>query len=331
MHIAQLVTPTNDGAFRCDACQWRCTLHADEPGRCLVRVGSAAGIELTHYGMISAAAVGPIEEQRLWHFFPTSKVLAIGGWGYAFPADQQRGVYATVPTDERKRRRLDAERAANFALEQLCRGVVWAFGEPAVSYEYVLDLLRLSRAASRYTALVTTGYLTPEALEAIGPYLDGINLDLRGFSDTAYQRLGGAPQWRGILEVMTVARQHWHCHVEVTTRVHRGVNDDPDELRAMVGWIRATLGDQTPWHVLPGDAGSETAAAVMRARRIGHETGLHFVYGAEPNQATRCPACQTVLITRDQGVTRIVGLNNNLCDKCSSPVYMRTSIFKPRQ
>ncbi len=330
MHTAQLITTTADGAIRCDACQWRCVLKEGDTGRCLVRAGSSDAIALLNYGLISAAAVGPIEEHRLWHFFPDSKVLAIGGWGYAFPADQQRGPYATLPTEEKKLRKLDAERAANFALEQLCRGVIWSFGEPAVSYEYVLDLLQLSRAASRYTALVSSGYLTPEALDHFGPYLDGLSLDLRGFSDTSYNRLAGVPEWRGILEIAAAARERWRCHIEVTTRVHRGVNDDPEELRNLIGWIRTTLGDQTPWHVLPGDAGAETAAAVVRARRIGLEQGLQFVYGPEPSQVTRCPTCQTNLITREQNVARMVGLNNHACAKCGQEIYLRTSIFKGR-
>ncbi|MCG8346744.1 MAG: radical SAM protein [Chloroflexales bacterium] len=330
MHTAQLVINIDNEAISCAACQWRCVFRLNDTGRCLMRVRNAEGIELLNYGLISAAAVGPIEGYRLWHFFPDSKVLAIGSWGYAFPADHQRSPYARLPPNDRNRRYLDAERAANFALEKLCRGVVWAFGEPAVSYEYVLDLLRLSRAASRYTALVTNAYLTPEALDGLGPYLDGICLDLRGFSDASYSRLGGVPEWRGILDVAVRARQHWHCHVEVLTRLHHDVNDDIEELRALVGWIRDGLGVQTPWHILPGDAGAKTAASVARARRIAHESGLHFIYGPEVNQPTRCPFCQYTLITRENGVARIVGISSNTCEKCMQEIYLRTSLFKPR-
>lgn len=330
IRFADLVTAHDQRSTTCNACQWRCTLGQDDVGRCAVRVGTAAGIALLNHGMISGATIGPIEDYRLWHFFPDSLVLAIGGWGYAFPADQGRAPYGAIPDDPAKQRRLDAERAANFALERLCRGVVWAYGEPAVNHEYVLDLLQLSRASSRYTALVTTGYLTLEALDRFGPYLDGVNLELRGFSDHAYQRLAGVPSWRGILEVAARARHHWNCHLEVTTRIHSGVNDDPDELRELVTWIGTALGVHTPWHVLPGDAGSATAAAATRARRIGHEGGLQFVYGAEANQPTRCPGCQAVLITRNNGVARTVGLEGAQCVACGYDPQLHLSIFKKR-
>jgi pyruvate formate lyase activating enzyme len=328
--LADLCAPGDDGATICLACQWRCALRPGELGRCQVRVGAAEGIALLNHGLISGATIGPIEDHRLWHFLPDSLALAIGGWGYATVADQGRAPYGLIPEDPAKQRRLPADRAATFALERLCRGVVWAFGEPAVNHEYVRGLLQLSRASSRYTALVTTGALTMEALDQLGHYLDAVSLDLRGFADASYARLAGVPAWREMLAVAERARTHWHCHMEVTTRIHHGVNDDPEELRALVGWVKEALGEQTPWHVLPGDAGSETAAATTRARRIGHEAGLQYVYGAEPNQQTRCPACHHTVVTRTNGVARLVGLNGSNCDNCGHDTKIQLSIFKQR-
>ncbi|NJK82035.1 MAG: hypothetical protein HC914_20145 [Chloroflexaceae bacterium] len=186
------------------------------------------------------------------------------------------------------------------------------------------------RASSRYTAITTTGYLTMEVLNSFGPYLDGISFDLRGFGDTAYQRLAGVPHWQDILEIAARARRYWNIHIEITTRMHHGVNDDPKELRSLVNWIRKTLGEQTPWHVLPGDAGTGAAAAVFRARRLGHAGGLQFIYGSELNQPTQCPRCHNTLITRNKGVVRMVGLEGGACNNCGFEPYLRTSIFKAK-
>jgi pyruvate formate lyase activating enzyme len=328
--LADLIAPAATGATTCLACQWHCTLAPGELGRCQVRIGVEGGVALLNHGLISGAAIGPVEDHRLWHFLPDSLALAIGGWGYATPVDQGRAPYGFVPEEPGKRRKLDADRAANFALERLCRGVVWAFGEPAVNHEYLRGLLQLSRAASRYTALLTTGAMSIEALDQLGPYLDAISLDLRGFSEASYARLAGLPDWRGVLAVAERARSRWHCHLEITTRIHHGVNDDNEELRALVSWIREALGEQTPWHVLPGDAGSETAASTTRARRIGHENGLLYIYGAEPNQATRCPVCHHTLVTRTNGVTRMVGLSGACCAGCGHNTMIQLSIFKQR-
>jgi len=328
MRLTDLVEPAADGRCRCDVCQWRCTLAPGERGRCLVRAGSDAGIAVLNDGLISAAQVGPIEDHRLWHLLPGSQVLSLGGWGYAFPEDQQRGLYASIPDDESKRRHLEPDRAANFALEKLCRGVVWAYSDPSVAHEYVKELLQFCRASSRYTALVSSGYLTTTALDQLGPYLDSISLELRAFDDATYIRLTGVEQWRGILDVAERAHKHWSCHIEVTTRLHPNVNDMPEQVQALAGWIREALGPNTPWHVLPGDAGAAAAATVARARRLAHEAGLHFVYGPEPNQNTNCPACGSIVIERGPGGGRVVLLEGGHCASCGTELGIRTSIFK---
>jgi pyruvate formate lyase activating enzyme len=328
MQFAQLISRSDAEAIQCDACQWRCVLQPGERGQCLVRSGHAEGIVVENHAIVSGAMVSPIEDHLLWHFFPDSRVLAVGGWGYAFPTDQKLRPQALIPDDEERRRTLEPERIASVALKQLCRGVVWAYGEPAVSHEYVLDVLRTCRAASRYTALVTTGYFTLEALDTFGHYLDGISLDLRGFGDVAYSRLAGVPHWRGILDVIARAARQWGCHVEITMRLHHRVNDDADELRALVEWICTTLGEQTPWHVLPGDAGAATAASVVHARRIGHEGGLKFIYGPESNQMTICPGCQAQLMLRQDNVVRLVGIEDGRCASCGYKLNLRLSIFK---
>ncbi|HWQ15706.1 MAG TPA: radical SAM protein [Roseiflexaceae bacterium] len=330
MRLTELVEPMPDGRLRCGVCQWRCALAPGEIGRCLVRVRNGEGIAAINDSLVSAAHVGPVEEHRLWHFFPGTPVLAIGGWGYAFPSDQQRGQYDRVPEQASRQRRLDPERVAAVALERLCRGVVWSYSDPSVAHEYALDLLRTSRAASRYTALVTSGYAALAALDQLGHYLDGLSLELRAFEDGAYRRLTGVDHWRGILELATHARERWGVHVEVTTRLHPGVNDSPEQLAALASWLRDALGRHTPWHVLPGDAGAAATASVSRARRAGHEAGLHFVYGPEAGQSTACPACGAIVIDRAGGPAKASGLDGGRCASCGEDLHVRTSIFKRR-
>lgn len=327
MRLTQLAEQL-DNRFRCGVCQWHCTLMPGQVGRCLVRSATDDGIVVENDGLISAAQFGAIEDHRLWHLLPGSVVMAVGSWGCAFPADQQHSQYARLPGDEARRRQLAPERIALVALERLCRGVVWAYNDPSVSQEYLLEVLSLSRANGRYTAMVTTGYHSIAALDQLGNYLDAISLDLRGFDDSTYARLAGVERWRGILEVAARARQRWHCHVEVTTRMHPGVNDAPQQIEALTGWIRQTLGAHTPWHVLPGDAGSAAAAAVNRARRLGHEQGLQFIYGPDPYQPTHCPKCGALVIERSATGVRVVGLEGSHCATCGADLHMRVSIYK---
>ena len=84
---------------------------------------------------------------------------------------------------------------------------------------------------------MTNGYSTPEALDAIGPYLDAWRVDIKGFSDAFYRTLAKIPGWRGILEVAKRARDKWGMHVEVVTNIIPTMNDDDEQLQGIAGWI----------------------------------------------------------------------------------------------
>jgi pyruvate formate lyase activating enzyme len=326
--LTELAVATSPGRWRCGVCQWHCELGEAETGRCLVRAGSAEGIVALNHALVSAAQVGPIEDHRLWHFFPGTPVLSVGSWGYAFPADQQHGQYARIPEDPDRRRELEPERVAMVALERLCRGVIWSYSDPSVSQEYVLDVLRTARASSRYTGLVTSGYATIAAVDQYGHYLDGISLELRAFDESAYRRLAGINEWQGILEAAVHAHTRWGCHMEVVTRLHPGVNDNSEQIMALANWIAEALGDYTPWHILPGDAGTAAAAAVVRARKLARDVGLFYVYGNDAGQSTSCPSCHALIADRSATRVKIVGLDGDRCSSCGANLHFRTSIFK---
>lgn len=326
--VTNLVETLEDGGHRCHVCQWRCELQVGELGRCLMRQGTEDGIQVLNHAIVSAAQVALIEDFRLWHFFPDSTVLALGSWGYAFPNDQQHGQYARIPDDPQKQRQLEPERVALVAVERLCRGMIWAYSDPSIAQEYVSDVLRTCKGNSRYTALVSSGYFTQETLDSFGRYLDGLNIEIRGFDDAAYKLLAGIENWRGILDVTERAKKHWQCHIEITTRLHPGVNDTAEQLGGLARWIADALGAKTPWHILPGDAGAAAAAAVQRARKSAHEAGLLYVYGSDTNQSTECPKCSAVIIERSGTRAKTVGMQDGACTACGEPLEMRTSIFR---
>ncbi len=323
MRPALFQTALESGATRCDVCQWRCELLPSAAGRCGVRRNIADVIQNEADELISAAGIKPIEELRMWHFFPDAQSFTIGSYGT--PLRKQTSQYANLPP-EGSRRVISAERIVDTALQRLCRGVMWSYNDPVISLEWLLDGLKLARASSRFTAISSYGFWTPEALLAVGPYLDGLRLDLLGFSDGAYRELGGmGSNWRGVLAAAAKLRTTWNTHIEVTLTLQTGINDAPEDLRALGTWVAGTLGTLTPLHLLlPADRQSDTVAAVAAAR----EGGLHFVYGPEPHQATRCPTCTWVVIERGDGPTETVGVINGMCESCGTPLGLRTSIFQ---
>lgn len=340
MQEALLYDRLDEQAVLCRLCPWACRLAEGEIGLCQVRQNREGTLYSLNYGLISAAAVEPIERRGLYHLFPGSIVLTLGGWGHNLRC-KHRPIRGAPPSEGEGRRYLDPERAVSFALERHCRGLAWAYQEPIVWLEYVLDTAKLARANGLYTLMVTNGFLNREALDLLGPYLDAWAVEVVAASSGPYEALCGSLPVEAILEETVYAREAWRCHVEVHTPLLPGLNDGDEVLRELAGWIRDRLGPDTPWHLWRHEPAGEgdpfptsSLEVLQQAREIGRESGLHYVYiqagdpiGLTP---TYCPSCGTLLIRREgRFYIKAVGLTENgRCARCGQEIYLRRSIFK---
>jgi pyruvate formate lyase activating enzyme len=190
-----------------------------------------------------------------------------------------------------------------------CKGVAWTYNEPTIWFEYTLDGARLAKQKGLYTVYVTNGYITPEALDAIGPYLDAFRVDVKGFTNDFYRKLAQVPNWETILDAAVRAKKKWNMHVEIITLVIPTWNDDEAQLRSIADWIAEELGEMTPWHVtrfMPylelSNIPPTPVETLERARDIGQKAGLKYVYignvPGHPGENTHCHNCKKLIIER---------------------------------
>ena len=340
-----------DNRLRCDVCLWRCHVSPGHLGRCKVRLNRGGVLYTLTYGQVAAVHVDPVEKKPLFHFYPTSRVFSLGSWGCNYRCVQCQNweiAYAEPAVDLSDRspewriagygavrgQFLPPEEAVAIAQRQGCAGICWTYNEPTVWFEYTLDCARLAKERGLYTAYVTNGYLTPEALDIIGPYLDAFRVDFKGFSDALYRRLAKIPKWRQLLEVTQRAKERWGMHVEVVTNLIPTLIDDA-QLVAIAEWIGAHLGPETPWHVtafhpdaMLRDVAATTPAALVRARDAGMAAGLHFVYTGNVvgtgGENTFCPRCGTQAIERIGYHTRLVAVAaGGRCARCGADLNIR--------
>jgi pyruvate formate lyase activating enzyme len=292
------------------------------------------------YGEVSSAAVDPIEKKPLFHFHPGTLVFSLGTWGCNFHCKhcQNWQISCGTPSEGRGSQKVSAEDSIRLTKEYHCAGIAWTYNEPTVWFEYTLDGAKLAKAEELYTVYVTNGFMTEEALDTIGPYLDAWRVDVKGFSDDFYLKLAKVSRWRGILETTKRARQKWNMHVEVVTNVIPTMNDDETQLEGIARWIRDNLGELTPWHVTRfyphhqmQDLPPTPAATLERAYNIGKKAGLHFVYvGNLPGHAaesTICYSCGKLVVRRIGYQTELSGLDGSKCRFCGAELNFRT---KPR-
>ena len=123
-------------------------------------------------------------------------------------------------------------------------GVAYTYNEPLVGWEYIRDTGRLVRQAGMKNVIVTNGSVSDQVLDEILPVADAMNIDLKGFTEHYYRKLGGG------LETVKhfITRSSRQCHVELTTLIVPGENDSDAEMREMAGWI-SSLSPEIPLHV----------------------------------------------------------------------------------
>lgn len=299
----------DEGKARCLVCQRRCIIPEGKRGWCLTRVNKGGRVYTLMYGEVSSFSINPIEKKPVFHFFPGSMWFSIGSLGCNFRCPGcQNWEIAHWKEGERHTEYLPPKEAVIKAKASGCTGISWTFNEPTIWFEYTLDSARIAKAQGLYTNYVTNGYITEEALDMIAPFLDVYRVDVKGFSEKAYQRTGHIKDFRKILETTERAKRYG-MHVEVVTNVTPGYNDSDTELRGISSWIRNSLGQETPWHVtrfyphLELSHLEPTPIPVLeRAYLIGKEEGLFYVYlGNVPGhkwENTYCHKCGEMLIER---------------------------------
>ena len=232
----------------CSVCPHHCLLAVGETGRCRARKNREGKIVSINYGKLTSLMPDPIEKKPLRRFFPGSRILSVGSFGcnLACPFCQNHEI-SMADRGQAHCREITPEALAGLAQAYQNRGnigVAFTYNEPLVGYEFVRDTARLVRKRGMKNVLVTNGFAELSVLEELLPYVDAMNIDLKGFTDAWYERLGGD------LETVKsfIARAAQDCHVELTTLIVPGENDSEEEMEREAGWI-ASLDREIPLHV----------------------------------------------------------------------------------
>jgi pyruvate formate lyase activating enzyme len=333
------------GKLRCNVCHWRCLMPDGAFGVCRMRRAVDGRVALYNYPGVASANNDPVEKKPLFHFHPGSTCLSLGSWGCNFHCKHCQNWQISFATPEEAQRlshNLTPADAVTLAQRLGSQGIAFTYNEPGIWLEYALDCAKPAKEAGLYTVFVTNGFSTPEAIDLIGPYLDAYRVDVKGFSDEFYRDLAKVSRWREVLESTKYARKRWDMHVEIVTNVIPTLNDDEAQLHGIARWIREELGEATPWHVTAfqphhklGHVPPTPVETLDRAIAIGHEEGLLFVYPGNvfghPNESTRCPRCNEVVISRAgyQTRKRAVTSDGN-CAKCGADLNIRTTAYQRR-
>jgi pyruvate formate lyase activating enzyme len=302
--------PQGQQKVRCSLCCWRCLIAAGRVGRCHVRKNIGGVLYSLNYDKLCAANPDPIEKKPLFHFQPGSKSFSIACPGCNFQCIFcQNWQISQMPQlqNDLEGSEYTPQQIVNAALQSGCKSIAYTYTEPTVFMELCEETARLARQKGLSNVFVSNGFMTTEAIDFARPWLDGINVDLKAFSETYYHDLCKA-KLQPVLDTITYIAQQTDIWMEITTLVVPGQNDSEDELKSIAEFI-AGLSVDIPWHVSRfypqykmTDTRPTDGAVLERAMDIGKAAGLRYIYvGNLPGaraESTYCYSCGALLIER---------------------------------
>ena len=233
---------------KCEVCFRHCNIPESGLGFCGARTARKGKVEPLLYGNISSLGLDPIEKKPLARFMPGSRILSVGFYGCnlrcPFCQNYEISWSEKAFADARQGRIVSSEELADLAetlKERGNIGVAFTYNEPLTSYEFVRDTAKYIHERGMKTVLVTNGTADEKVLREILPWIDAMNIDLKGFSGRYYEKvLGGNLQQ--VLHFIEISVKS--CHVELTTLIVPGENDSEEEMRRMSSWISALTDSQ---------------------------------------------------------------------------------------
>ena len=244
----------------CEVCFRHCSIKEGAVGFCGARSCHDGIVTAANYGRITSLALDPIEKKPLARFHPGSLILSAGSYGcnlrcpfcqnYEISWSEEAFEYADNAEVISPR---DLALTAYRYVNRGNIGVAFTYNEPLIGYEYVRDTARIVHQMDMKTVLVTNGTASVSVLEELEGLIDAMNIDLKGFTDSYYRDVLGGDR-RMTMDFIAHAVQI--AHVELTTLIVPGENDDPEQIRMLAQWIAGltdssgrVIGPDIPLHI----------------------------------------------------------------------------------
>lgn len=335
MREALMWRPLDGGKVECRLCAHRCKIDDGASGICTVRKNEGGKLLATSYGMVSSMGPDPIEKKPLYHFMPGTRAFSLGGIGCNFRCDYCQNWSISQDYSTRGLKKVEPDEVPILAHKNKCQSVSWTYNEPTIWHEFTIDSSKLAKSAGLATTYVTNGYITEEALREISPYLDAMNIDVKGFTDEFYRKRCKA-RLQPVLDTCALATE-LGIFIELTYLIIPTQNDAPAEIKQFCEWVRDSLNPDVPIHFSryhPDFNYREAPRTPMETMHLAHkiakDAGLNHVYlGNVPHcdeENTVCGKCGTLAIERAGFSVNKDMTRDGKCGQCGQDLNIITGI-----
>ena len=314
-----------NNSVQCTLCPHFCVIKERNRGECKVRENKTGKLYSLVYSKPCSVAVDPVEKKPLFHFLPGSKTFSIGTAGCNLKClFCQNYTTSQVEPEKVKSINLEPEKVVEQAIKNDCKTIAYTYNEPIVFYEYVIDTAKIAKKRGLKNIIVSNGYINEEPLKRLVMFIDGANIDLKGFSEEFYKEVGG--ELEPVLKSLKILKKKW---LEITNLVIPGRNDDLKEIEKMSEWIMKNLGRGVPLHFsrffpnyLMENISITPLETLKKAKEVA-EKHLDYVYigniSTLKDENTYCRKCKKIVIERIGFSIRKNELKKGVCE-CGSLV-----------
>ncbi len=249
MQTARYYISKEESKVLCTLCPHACELAPGCYGRCRVRKNEDGVMKAASWGVVSGYHTDPIEKKPLYHFYPGSQILSVGSYGCNFrcPWCQNASISQCGIDTGMMRKELLPDEIVKSAASSDSIGVAFTYNEPAVWFEFMMDIARPVKERGMENVVVTNGFINPAPLEELLEVSDAFNVDLKSFDDEVYREYAKArlePVLHTLKAIAAAGK-----HLEVTFLVVPGVNDDLERFDEMIRWLAAEAGKEVVLHI----------------------------------------------------------------------------------
>ncbi|MDP8238218.1 MAG: AmmeMemoRadiSam system radical SAM enzyme [Candidatus Hatepunaea meridiana] len=319
-----------DDFIQCLLCSQNCVIKEGKRGKCNTRININGELRTLSYGRPVSVHVDPIEKKPFYHFLPGTAAFSLATAGCPLSCQFcQNWELSQAKPEDIPVKYVPPSDIVEASLNRYAPIIAYTYNEPTVFTEYLLDIARLGKKEGQRSVIISCGFMNEAPLSEMCEVLDGIKIDLKGFSNDFYQKVCGAELKPVLRSIKQVARSG--VHLEIVNLVVPTLNDSDEMLNGLAEWIAGEVGPDIPVHFsrfhpdykmlnLP----PTPIATLERARDIALDKGLHYPFvgnvPGHPGNNTFCPKCGKTLIGRQGYFIRFNNVVNGKCKFCGEPI-----------
>ncbi len=311
---------------QCTLCPNNCVIAEGERSPCLVRENYQGKLFTLAFGNPCAVHVDPVEKKPLFHVLPGEKAFSLATAGCNFHCKNcQNWQISQFPPEETQNLDYPPPKIVEGAKAMHCPIIAYTYSEPVIFYEYMLKTAEMAFEEKIINMMHSNGFINPQPLLSLIPYLQAANIDLKGMSPQFYDEICDG-ELTPVLKTLELLKENG-VMVEITNLVIPSYNDSSTEIEKLVKWVHRNLGPDTPLHFSRfyptyrlTNLYPTPIETLEKAREIALENGIFFAYignvPGHPGENTYCPDCQQVLIKRRGYTIEENNLKDGRCPDC---------------